>query len=193
MARPQIVEDEELLARLARVFCDRGFEGASLAQLSAAAGLRKASLYHRFPGGKRQMAEEVLANAAARIEALARAMLDGPGAPSARAAQAAAALDAFYSGGARACLLNMLSAPRDEEGPFVDGVRAAFETLIAAFAALAEQAGAPAPDARARAERAAMLLHGGLVVSRGLRSPAPWRRALDALTAELIPAAHATA
>ncbi|SDX89134.1 transcriptional regulator, TetR family [Albimonas donghaensis] len=188
MARPQSIEDDALLIRLAEVFCDRGFEGASLAHLAAASGLRKASLYHRFPGGKRQMAEEVLANASARLDDLALVLLQGEGAPDERAARAAEGLDAFYAGGARACLLNMLSAPREEDGPFVDGVRAAFEKLVAAFAALAEEAGAAPEDARARGERAAMFLHGGLVLSRGMRSEAPWRRALTSLRDELAPA-----
>lgn len=191
MPRPQTVEDDALLARLAGVFCDRGFDGASLTHLSEAAGLRKASLYHRFPGGKRQMAEEVLAHAGDRLDALTLDLSRGPGTPAERAAKLAEGLDAFYAHGAKACLLNMLAAPRDEDGPFVDGVRAAFDTLIGAFAALAEDAGAPPEEARARAERAAMLLHGGLVVSRGMRSSAAWTRALDALRDELAPASLA--
>src|SRR5436309_2266252 len=54
------VPNEELFDRLARVFRVAGFEGASLGALADGAGLQRASLYHRFPDGKVQMAEAVM-------------------------------------------------------------------------------------------------------------------------------------
>ncbi len=47
---------EEVLDRLAAAFRRDGYDGASIARLSAATGLGKASLYHYFPGGKQDMA-----------------------------------------------------------------------------------------------------------------------------------------
>jgi len=47
---------------LAEAFREHGFEGASIAQLSAATGLGKGSLYNFFPGGKEEMAAAVLAD-----------------------------------------------------------------------------------------------------------------------------------
>lgn len=58
--RPQKINDEELLISLTKVFRARGYEGTSLKELSDVTGLKKASLYHRFPNGKREMAESVL-------------------------------------------------------------------------------------------------------------------------------------
>ena len=46
---------EAAIAALAEVFRERGYEGASLAALSEASGLGKASLYHFFPKGKEEM------------------------------------------------------------------------------------------------------------------------------------------
>ncbi len=60
MANVRKVEDEDLMHRLSEVFKEYGYEGASLAILSQASGLKRPSLYHRFPRGKQQMAEEVL-------------------------------------------------------------------------------------------------------------------------------------
>jgi len=51
------VNEEELLDRLTSVFRTHGFEGASLSLISKATGLQRASLYHRFPGGKEEMAK----------------------------------------------------------------------------------------------------------------------------------------
>ena len=45
----------DLLDALLGVFSAKGFEGASLAELSRACDRSKASLYHHFPGGKAEM------------------------------------------------------------------------------------------------------------------------------------------
>lgn len=47
----------DMLDALLGVFSAKGFEGASLAELSRACDRSKASLYHHFPGGKSQMIE----------------------------------------------------------------------------------------------------------------------------------------
>jgi TetR/AcrR family transcriptional regulator, lmrAB and yxaGH operons repressor len=185
MPRPRAVEETDLIAHLARVFSEVGYEGASLTLLSQATGLQKASLYHRFPGGKQQMAEEVLYKTADWLKQHILQPLAGSEPPEARLAIVVANLDIFYHGGVRACLLNMLSAPRVEEGPFGTAIRSAFEALIDGFATLAEQAGAT--NARVRAERAVMLLQGALVLSRGLGTPQPFQSFLADLPAQLLP------
>ena len=47
--RPQKVQDTEMLQGLMAVLRSRGYDGASLKELSDSTGLKKASLYHRFP------------------------------------------------------------------------------------------------------------------------------------------------
>jgi TetR/AcrR family transcriptional regulator, lmrAB and yxaGH operons repressor len=186
MARPRSVTEDDLLARLARVFSEVGYEGASLASLAKATGLQKASLYHRFPGGKKQMAEEVLATTGTWLQTQILAPLSGPGTPAERLAIVSANLDEFYHGGARACLLNMLSSPRIEDGPFAPTIRQAFEALITGLANVALEAGASIAAARQRAERAVMLLQGALVLSRGTGSTAPFRACLIAFPDEIL-------
>lgn len=186
MARPQSVEEQELIGRLSRVFRDVGYEAASLSILAEATGLKKASLYHRFPGGKRQMAEEVLATALGWVAENIVDPLKSDLPPATRIAAVAKRLDGFYEGGGRACLLNMLSAPRGAaDGPFAEAIRGAFETLIEAFSCVSRDAGNSDEIARARAERTLMLLHGSLVMSRGLGSSEPFRTFLAGLPAEL--------
>jgi AcrR family transcriptional regulator len=189
MARPQSIEDADLLTRLSCVFRDVGYEGASLALLSKATGLKKASLYHRFPNGKQQMAEEVLESALAWYETNVLAPLRSSASPEDRVAAVVQKLDVFYAGGQQACLLNMLASPRAEPGPFSDAIKSAFEALLAAFSAVARDAGCDAKSARLRAERAIMLLHGSLVMSRGLGSSKPFKSFLVRLADNLIGAA----
>jgi TetR/AcrR family transcriptional regulator, lmrAB and yxaGH operons repressor len=186
MARPASITEEALIARLARVFSDTGFEGATLAQLSAATGLQKASLYHRFPGGKTQMAEEVLDAAGAWMGEHVLAPLTSGAPPLARIAAIMTPLETFYDGGRKACLLNMLSSPRIEDGPFSPRIAAMLEALITALCDTAIASGIAPGPARIKAERAVMLLQGSLVLARGTGSTAPFRRFLATLSDELL-------
>lgn len=186
MPRPASIDDAELIARLSGVFQDVGYEGASLAMLSDATGLQRASLYHRFPGGKQQMAEEVLAAAIGWAVENVVVPLKAEGDLAQRLAKARASLDALYGSGTKSCLLNMLMAPRDLGGPFAPAIKVAFETLIDAFAYFAREAGHRPAAARKASERAVSLIQGSLVLARGLQDPKPFRDALNGLQQELL-------
>jgi TetR/AcrR family transcriptional regulator, lmrAB and yxaGH operons repressor len=191
MARPQSVDDADLIGRLSCVFRDAGYEGASLALLSKATGLKKASLYHRFPGGKQQMAEEVIAGALGWYAANVMGPLNSKGDPAERVARVAANLDDFHAHGQKACLFNMLAAPRAEDGPFTAAIKGAFDGLIAAFARLCRDAGHDLKEARRRAQRAVMMLQGSLVVTRGTGSSAPFALFIGGLAGDLLDGAPA--
>lgn len=186
MARLRSIDDDALMGRLAAVFADVGYHGASLAMLAEAAGLKKASLYHRFPGGKQEMAEEVLGTVEDWIAAEVVAVAESEAPPADRLTRMASAFDALYHGGSTSCLLNMLSSPGAAQDPFRARTRRAFETLISAFARLARDAGATSADADKRARRAVMLLQGSLVLARGTGDPQPFRDMLDGLDADLL-------
>lgn len=187
MPRPASIDDAELIARLSGVFQDVGYEGASLAVLSDATGLQRASLYHRFPGGKQQMAGEVLASAIDWAVANVVAPLNAKGDLAQRLAQARANLNELYGSGSKSCLLNMLMAPRNLGGPFAPAIKSAFEALINAFAHFAREAGHRPAAARKAGERAVTLIQGSLVLARGLQNSKPFRDALNALEGELFP------
>jgi len=186
MARLASVQDDELLRRLSRVFRTVGYEGASLTMLSEATGLKKASLYHRFPGGKEQMAREVLGAADAWLSEHILTPLTSDEPPEIRIQAMIAQLNAFYEGGRQACLLNILSSPVSERGPFFEMVEAAFRKWIAALATALEDAGFDREAARRRAEHAVTRVQGSLVLSRGLKSTAPFEECLATLERELL-------
>ncbi|NJN51594.1 MAG: helix-turn-helix transcriptional regulator [Gammaproteobacteria bacterium] len=82
---------QALIEQITEVFRLHGFAGATLAQLSAATGLKRASLYHHFPGGKADMANEALIAALTEMNDLALTRLAGPQGASLR-------LDGFIEG-----------------------------------------------------------------------------------------------
>lgn len=186
MARPSSIDDEELIVRLAGVFRDVGYEGASLAMLSQATGLQRASLYHRFPGGKQQMAEEVLRTTIGWASENVIGPLTRQGDVRMRWGEARDNLEALYDDGRKSCLLNMLMSPRNAGGPFTAEIKAALEALVDAFAHLARDAGASKAEAERAGQMAVTLVQGSLILSRGLGQSKPFDDALGAAGEALL-------
>lgn len=186
MARPATIGDQELLQKLSGVFRDVGYDGASLAALSEATGLKKASLYHRFPGGKEQMAREVLTSSEAWLSKHILSPLKAPTPPVERIRGMVRKLNEFYSGGRQACLLNMLSSAHIHRGPFTKLIKRTFEAWISTLADVLADAGFDPSTARMRSQRAIALLQGNLVLSRGMGSTKPFRDFLSSLPVELL-------
>jgi AcrR family transcriptional regulator len=182
---PRLVSERQLVERLTDLFRRVGYDGASLGAIAAATGLQKSSLYHRFPGGKHQMATEA---SAAVIDEFATSVLAPSGADDPveqRIAAIAANLDRFYDGGARSCLLDMLSVG-DPGADASANLAAAAAAWIEVFSSLAREAGAGAATARQRAEDAVASIEGALVLARVTGDRRPFRRALDHLPAQLL-------
>ncbi|HWR54496.1 MAG TPA: TetR/AcrR family transcriptional regulator [Bryobacteraceae bacterium] len=179
MPTPKIT-DEDLLERLTRVFQDHGFEGASLSLISKATGLERASLYHRFPDGKDQMAEAVVAHVGEQFLEKLLAPLREPGPVAARIREAGRRLQAFYEDGRRSCLLDTLSL-----GNGRPALHAAVGRTYAAwrdsFAAAAREAGLAPALSRRRAEEAIMSIHGALVLARATGDTKPFARVVGRL------------
>jgi AcrR family transcriptional regulator len=172
--------EDQLLDRLSEVFQLHGYQGASLTLLAEAGGLQRASLYHRFPGGKEEMAEVILERAARWLSLHALEPLRQEGPPPERVRRMTAKLAEFYEGGRRSCLLDTLSLG-SEGSPFRDQVAAAMKSWMVAMAAVAQDAGVPPEEAARRAEEALAQIQGGLVVARGIRDPAAFHHALERL------------
>ena len=175
-----LASKDEIVDRLFMVFRDRGFEGASLADLSRATGLGKSSLYHHFPEGKTQMAEAVLARAAALVDT---AILDVARARDplrVRVRKIAAALQQLYAGGRTLCVLGQLAAA-DVGTTARQSLQQALEHWIKAIEGLARESGMPPGRARSFAEDWVACLQGALILQAGTGSTGPFERTLRAL------------
>lgn len=171
---------EEIIDKLGEVFRRHGYDGASLKLLSDSTGLGRSSLYHYFPNGKEDMAAAVLDSAEQwGVDALGP-ILASDAAPADKARRVALALDGFYAGGRRSCLLELF-AIGDARSVFGARVTERLAALRDVFLRIAEEAGHEAEGAERRAEDALVAIHGALVVSRGLNDTAPFRRVLDRL------------
>ena len=186
MARHSQIDNETLIHRLTQVFRDYGYEGASLTNLSKATGLKKASLYHRFPGGKEQMALEVLNSAGKWVEENIVSPLNSNLTPEKKIKKLAKKLDEFYCGGKDACLLNMLASPDIQNGPFSKHIKGAFQVWIKSLTDVLIESGIDTKESRRRAENIIAMMQGTLVMSRGMNDTKPFKNFLKTLPNTLL-------
>jgi AcrR family transcriptional regulator len=180
----RLLARSEVIDRLAAVFRQHGYDGATLSLMSQATGLGKASLYHHFPGGKEAMARAVLDAAEASLRHQVLAPLRGEGSPRARLEAMARALERRHAGGREPSLLASLSF--GDRAPLQERLRRGFRLWIGAIADTLTEAGLPRAEAGRRAEDAVMRIEGALILSAGLGSPAPFRTLLRDLPEALL-------
>lgn len=178
-------ERADVLAQLAEIFRQHGYEGASLTLIGAATGLGKGSLYHFFPGGKEQMAAEVLAGIDGWFEREVYAPLRGTQAPALSIAAMFRAVGDYFHGGGRVCLVGLfaLDATRDRFALAVNGY---FTRWVAALAMALERGGAQ--DAQRLAQEVVAGIQGALVLARALDDNMIFVAQLDAMQARLAAA-----
>lgn len=180
-----LLSKDEVLDRLLDTFRDRGYEGASLAELSAATGLMKSSLYHHFPGGKEDMAEQVLAHLDRQLATSLYEPLRSSRTPARKLGAMLHTIDAFYGSGRKACLLERLCASVDRTR-FQRPLRRAFTAWMDAVEALCLEAGLSKAVARARAEDFVVRIEGALIVCAGTDDYGVFERTIRDLRASVL-------
>ncbi|KIZ32766.1 MULTISPECIES: TetR/AcrR family transcriptional regulator [Rhodopseudomonas] len=177
----------KLLPLLGEVFRAHGYEGASLALISQATGLGKGSLYHCFPGGKQQMAAEVLAE----IDAWFEARIYAPLRDDADAGRAIAAMlsgvDGYFRSGHRVCLVGVIALGHARD-IFAEAVNGYFARWHDALVAALRRCGHSAAIARRRSEDALLTIQGALVLARARDDAKIFSRALAELKTRLLAA-----
>lgn len=171
-----------LIRKLAEVFRQHGYAGASLDRITAATGLGKGSLYNHFPGGKQQMAacvlEEIDGWFEREIYAPLRQARDWRGGVDAMLA----ATDAYFQSGGRVCLMGAFALD-DTRDLFADRLRGYFVAWIDALAGLLARGGVP--DAQAKAESLVAGIQGALTLARALDDASAFPRLLRKLRDQL--------
>ncbi|MEM6613522.1 MAG: TetR/AcrR family transcriptional regulator [Cyanobacteria bacterium P01_C01_bin.72] len=177
---------EEVITKLIPVFRRYGYEGATVSRLSAATGLKKASLYHHFQGGKEQMAEAVLEYISNWIEENIFTPLRSPGALTERLAALTEGIDRFYQSGQDPCVLAVMSLG-EADTLFHQQLETSLKTWLRELAKIVEETGVTPEEARIRAEDAMMLIQGALVLVRVTNNTQPFERAMEKIPQILLP------
>jgi len=176
-------DKEEVIIELLKVFRQYGYEGATLARLSQATGLGKASLYHHFPKGKEEMAQAVLNYVNNWMETNIFATLRSHSQPIERIRAMTQKVNELYNCGEHACLLAVLSL---ESKLFAEEIQKALTCWISSLARVLIDAGFEEKLAHQKAEDAILQIQGSLVLARGLGNTTPFQRVLQRLPEELL-------
>ncbi|MEB3229416.1 MAG: TetR/AcrR family transcriptional regulator [Leptolyngbyaceae bacterium] len=175
---------EACIPCLFSVFRQYGYDGATLAKLSAATGLGKASLYHHFPGGKDDMVNAVLGYAENWLQENVLQLLASEGSPQERLQNMCDRVNDLYGGGTQPCLLAILQAGTGRS-VFHDDIKGALTAWIGAIATVLGEAGIEPSMAQQLSEDALIAIQGALMVSQALDNPRIFQRTLQMLPQQL--------
>ncbi|MGK7892810.1 MAG: TetR/AcrR family transcriptional regulator [Xenococcus sp. (in: cyanobacteria)] len=168
---------EQVITKIIPVFRHYGYEGATMSRLSEATGLKKASLYHHFQGGKEQIAEAVLEYIGNWINENVFAPLKSDRTPKERIEAMCQGIDKLYQTGQEPCVLSVMSVG-EADNLFHQQLKQSLKKWIDTLAEIVEETGIEPKKARERAEDAIMLIQGALVLVRVSNNTEPFQRAI---------------
>jgi AcrR family transcriptional regulator len=176
---------ETYIPRLFSLFRQYGYDGATLAKISEATGLGKASLYHHFPGGKDEMVESVLGYSEQWLQDNVLLPLASAGTPQERLQTMCDRITTLYAGGTQPCLLAILQSGSRRD-LFHLQVKSVLEEWIGAIAAVLVEAGFEISLAQQRGEDAIICIQGALMLSQGLDDALIFKRVIQNLPQTLM-------
>ncbi len=177
--RPQKVEDRELLDKLFAVIRAKGYDGASISELAALTGLKKASLYHRFPGGKKDIIKAVLEDVDAWSQKHIIGVLESPTLEADQKLETVLSnIDKLYHQGEKTCIYRSLSLDNGLEH-FHQEVEGGIRSWIDAFTSFGESIGLTSIAAEKKATEAIALMQGSLMISKIMENKKIWHDTLE--------------
>ena len=176
---------EEITTSLVEVFRRYGYEGTTLARLSQATGLNKASLYYYFPKGKEEMAEAALDQIDRWLETEILVLLRQPDTPLDRLRLMSQSVGQFFREGKTSCLWAVF-ALGDGDDLFYARIHRALTLWIEALTKVVIEGGVSSVHAHEKAEDAILQIQGALMLARSLKNTEPFQRVLKRLPDELL-------
>lgn len=173
------VSDLEILNGLMSVFRTKGYDGASLNELAEATGLKKASLYHRFPGGKKEMTSAVLDFMESWITDKVYAVLSDDKIPSVeRLDEALINIKAVYNNGKEVCLYRSLSMDTGME-LFGEKIEKGINQWLSSFITLGKAINLDDATAMQFAKQTFIDIQGSLVLSKAMGTTESFENAIN--------------
>lgn len=165
-----------VLEAAARLFRERGLDGAGVAEVTREAGLTHGGFYGQFPGGKDGLAAEAVARAFEDTRAFWQGLTADkqPGADALAAVMAAYLSPEHRDDPGHGCPVPALAADAARSGRALqDAFATGVERFLAALAADLEAAGIEPLQAREEALMLLSSLSGALALARAVASASP--------------------
>lgn len=177
--RPQKVSDRDLIDKLFTVIRANGYEGASINELADYTGLKKASLYHRYPGGKEEIVKAVLKDINDWSEKHVAGILESPNLDADTRLEAVLSnISALYSKGKKNCIFSSLALGKGLD-LFGQDIKTGLRIWTRAFTTYGQSIGLTRLAAEKKADEAMVIIQGSLVVCRIMDDKTTWDKALD--------------
>ncbi|NER14855.1 TetR family transcriptional regulator [Leptobacterium flavescens] len=177
--RPSKIDDIELVNVLSRVIRTRGYDGASLAELSEASGLKKASLYHRFPNGKTEMTEAVLKHIDNFFDRNLREIAyDENRKVAERLLSVLDNIKEFYENGGLPCIIPALSVGEGYR-LFAEQIAQSIDLWTSSFTKLGTDLGFDKAEAGLKARNTLIKIQGALIVANGLQDKEVFKQSIE--------------
>ncbi len=173
------VSDLEILNGLMSVFRAKGYDGASLNELAEATGLKKASLYHRYPGGKKEMTSAVLDFMESWIDNKVYAVLSDDKIPAVqRLDEALMNIKTVYNNGKEVCLYRSLSMDTGM-ALFGEKIERGINQWLSSFISLGMAVSLDKTTATQFAKQTFIDIQGSLVLSKAMDTTEPFETAIS--------------
>jgi TetR/AcrR family transcriptional repressor of lmrAB and yxaGH operons len=174
---------DRLIAAAAALFRQKGYHATGLAEVLAAAGVPKGSLYHHFPDGKADLARAAADWTALMLERIIDdAFGPAPGFRDGVAHYCAKLAKLFLIADAEnACPISALLFDGPESAQFRAHAEGLFQRLIDRLAGHAQRLGLAPAAAQAQAETLLIAVEGAWTLSRARRDPGVLRSLPDRL------------
>lgn len=179
------ISQEKLITGFMDVFRKAGYDGASLGDLADASGLKKSSLYHRFPGGKEQMAMEVLNYVEIWVLKNLTQVLINDSDPRIRLDKALKNISELYEDGNNGCILRALSMDSGLQS-LNKKVNSIFDSWIKGFSKLARDFGHDRRTSIILSEDVLIKVQGSLLIGSGGKENTYFKRALAEIKSSFI-------
>ncbi|MGV8911687.1 MAG: TetR/AcrR family transcriptional regulator [Rhodoglobus sp.] len=160
-----ITTRSDVIGLLAETFRTYGFNGASIAVISARTQMGKGSLYNYFPGGKEEMAAAVLDSVQEWFEEQVNVPLRAPGDSAVRIDAMFDACHEYFNSRQLVCLFGLFALGHERE-QFGSRITAFFDRWIDALAPALRDGGMSQRQANVAAANLVVGIQGALVVSR---------------------------
>lgn len=175
-----------MLQGLMSVLRAKGYDGASLMELAEAAGLKKASLYHRFPGGKKEMASAVLTYVEDWVtQHIYGVLVNEAETPKKRLALALDNTRQLYQKGEAICIFRAMSMDTGM-ALFGEQITKGLQQWVDAFTKLGTDLKLSKSEAKALAIQSLIDVQGSLVVAKGMGTTDIFEEALKKIRARYV-------
>lgn len=175
----QTINDQALIELIFEIFREHGYEGTSISQLSEATGLKKSSLYHRFPDGKSDMAKTLAAYVNTELTiAIINPLLNNEKSPESRLNAMVNTVLAFYCNGNKNCLLNVFCLG-NINAELKNLLQASYNNWLGALIKTGTDSGLTPEVAKERAEHLLVVIEGAIVIQRLTNCASTFKKHLE--------------